>query len=176
LADKERPYTVRARAARALGRCALPPGLNLDKLLFQILLLENEMAQAYQKDPNAYYWLDCFEDLYYAFHPVSVSETQMYGNKRPPGLNQKNLGNQVRETFLQLIPIVSQVVSQPGWINPKEDQERAQNKPIPDQLISDLGKWLLDHQPTDHKLAPGLPDLDPTSPLPTASANSTTSS
>lgn len=175
LADRERDFCVRARAARGLGRCPLPPGLNIQKLVFQILLLENEMAQAYQRDPNAYHWLDCFQDLYFAFHPVSDIESQLYGNKRLPGLNQKNLGTLVQEAYRQLLPIVSHVVNQPRWTPPKDGEKWPDNTPIPNQMISDLAKWLQDHQPTDHKLAPSLPELAPASPVPTAKAGSTTS-
>ena len=170
LADRERHFSVRARAARALGRCPLPPGINLQKLLYQILLLEQEMALAYQKSPNEYYWLDSFQDVYFAFHPVADSESQMYGSKRLPGLNQKNLGTLVQEAYQQVLPIASHVINQPGWIPPKEDEEWAQNAPISDQLIADLGKWLTDHQPADHKLAPNLPELAPGSQVPAAGA------
>ncbi len=175
LADRERDFRVRARAARSLGRCVLPGGLNTAKLVFQIVLLEYEMAQAYQKEPNAFYWLDCFSDVYFAFHPMTDSESQLYGNKRPPGLNQKNLGNAVREAYQQTLPIAGHVVNQKGFIPPKEGEAWVKNEKIPAQLISDLGKWLQDHQPSNHKLAPNLPDLDPQSPLPTASAAPTPS-
>ncbi len=121
LVDKERDLCVRARAARALGRCHLPPGINAEKLVFQILLLENEMALQYQKDPDAYYWLDCFSDLYFAFHPVSEQEMKLFGSKRPPGLNAKGLGNAVRDAYTELLPIASHVVTQDGWIPPKKE-------------------------------------------------------
>jgi hypothetical protein len=177
LADRERQFSVRARAARALGRCQLPPGLNTEKLVFQILLLEHEMAVAYQKDPDDYHWLDCFQDVYLAFHPEGILDIQQHGSKRPPGLNQKNLGNAVREAYQQMLPVASAVANQPGWVVPKEGEERAKNNKIPPAMISSLGKWLQDHQPASHKLTPNLPDLDPTSPsLPTASAGSQTSS
>jgi hypothetical protein len=175
LADREREFRVRARAARSLGRCVLPPGINLQKLTFQILLLEYEMAQEYQKKPNEYYWQDCFLDVYFAFHPITDTENQLYGSKRLPGLNQKNLGNAVKDAYQQTLPITSHVVNQPGFIPPRDGQPWAKNAPITPQLISDLGKWLQDHQPSSHKLMPNLPDLDPQSPLPTASTGSATS-
>lgn len=176
LADRERPFRVRARAARSLGRCVLPPGLNVQKLVFQILLLEYEMAQEYQKKPNDYYWMDCFTDVYYAFHPMTDDENRLYGNKRLPGLNQKNLGVVVQDAYQALLPIASHVVNQKGFLPPKEGEAQAKNEPIPAQLISNLATWLKDHQPTSHKLTPNLPDLDPQTPsLPTASVGSTTS-
>lgn len=175
LADREREFRVRARAARSLGRCVLPPGLNAEKLVFQILLLEYEMSLEYQKKPNEFYWMDCFLDVYYAFHPMTDTEGQLYGNKRPPGLNQKNLGNVAREAYQQLLPIASHVVNQKGFFPPKEGEAWVKNQPIAPQLVSDLGKWLQDHQPSSHKLMPNLPDLDPQSPLPTASTSPTPS-
>lgn len=174
LADREREFCVRARAARSLGRCVLPPGVNTEKLVFQIVLLEHEMALAYQKRPNEYYWMDCFLDVYFAFRPVTDTENQLYGSKRLPGLSQKNLGNLVREGYQQILPITNHVINQKGFFPPKEGEPWAKNAPIPAQLISDLGKWLQDHQPASHKLTPNLPDLDPQSPLPTASAGTTT--
>ena len=177
LADSKRHYCVRARAARGLGRCPLPGSINTQKLVFQILLLEYDMASAYQKDRNLFYWKDCFSDVYYAFHPVSDEELQMFGNKRSPGLNQKpQLGALVKDAFDQIIPVTKHVVEQPGWTVPKEGGDLPPNAKIPDQTISDLAKWLQDHQPSNHKLAPNLPDLAPTSPIPTASTSSTTSS
>jgi hypothetical protein len=176
LADREREFRVRARAARSLGRCVLPPGLNTQKLVFQILLLEYEMALEYQKKPNEFYWLDCFLDVYFAFHPMTGDENLLYGNKRLPGLNQKNLGNTVREAYTQSLPIASHIVNQKGFFPPKDGELWAKNAPLAPQLVSDLGKWLQDHQPSSHKLMPNLPDLDPQSPLPTASAGTTTSS
>ncbi len=168
LADRDRHFCVRSRAARSLGRCPLPPGLNIQKLVHQILRLENEMALAYQKSPNEYYWLDCFQDVYFAFHPVADSEVAMYGSRRVPGLNQKNLGPLVQEAYQQhVVPIVAHVITQPGWTPPKDGEEWAKNAPIPNQLISGLGKWLQDHLPADHRLAPALPELDPQSPADT---------
>ncbi len=184
LADRERPYIVRARAARALGRCRLPVDVNIDKLVYQILLLEYEMAEAYQKNPNLFYWLDCFEDVYYAFHAVSEVEIKQYGIKRPPGLNQKNLGNQVRDAYKQLLPVAAFVVKQ-NWSPPKEpdptDEETEtpvgteevkwpDNKQITKELIPDLGQWLIEHKPASHKLTPSLPDLDPNGPVPMGNA------
>jgi hypothetical protein len=76
-----------------------------------------------------------------------------------------------------MLPVASAVANQPGWVVPKEGEERAKNNKIPPAMISSLGKWLQDHQPASHKLTPNLPELDPTSPsLPTASAGSQTSS
>jgi hypothetical protein len=108
--------------------------------------------------------------VYFAFHPMNDTEGPLYGNKRPPGLNQKNLGNLVREAYQQILPMAIHVVNQKRWTPPKEGEKLPNNTPIPPQMIADLGKWLLDHPPASHKLAPSLPDLDPQAPLPTATA------
>lgn len=191
LADDQRPFRVRARAARGLGRCELPASLNTQKLVFQILLLEHEMALAYQKDPNAYYWLDSFVDVYYAFHPVNTEEIELFGNRRQPGLIRKQppLGSIVNDAFDVIKPITKNIIEQPGWRIPRVDEnqqtsededpvivaERPDNQPLPDRMIADLAQWLQDNQPANHKLAPNLPELAPMKPVPGGDADTTAS-
>ena len=172
--DKQRHLCVRARAARSLGRCHLPTGINAEKLVFQILLLENEMALAYQNTPNAYYWLDCFADLYFAFHPVSEREIKLFGSKRPPGLNAKNLGNAVRDAYTGIAAHRHPRRHARRLDSPQSRAgSRRPTRKFPIMLISNLAKWLQDHQPSNHKLAPNLPELAPTSPMPNGKVSST---
>lgn len=171
LADPNRDFSVRARAAREFGRANLPASLNYQKLVFQILLLEHDMALAYQKNPNDFHWLDSFADLYFAFHPYSEDEIALYqpAKKFPPGLNSENRNPPapVKDAYQQMLPIVKHVVNQPGWSIPKEiNLGRAPNAKIPAELITDLASWLSEHQPADHKLVPSLPDLAPNAPVP----------
>lgn len=184
LADPKRDFDVRAHAAREFGRATLPPSFNNEKLVFQILLLEHEMALAYQKSPDDFRWLNRFGDLYFAFHAYNRNEIELFekAKKSPPGLNRGEieigkLPSPIKEGYLQMLPIVKNVVQQPGWSVPKEfNLGRQPNEKIPADLITNLATWLSENQPASHKLDPSLPDLAPGAPVPgakkTASAGS----
>ncbi|MCA9071785.1 MAG: hypothetical protein KDA84_22815, partial [Planctomycetaceae bacterium] len=173
LADPKRDFSVRARAAREFGRANLTASFNYEKFVFQVLLLEHEMALAYQKAPDDFHWMESFGDLYFAFHPYTEDEIVLYEKAKgfPPGLNnaKRNPPSTVKDAYQQMLPIVKHVVTQKGWEIPKDfNLGRQPNEKIPAKLITDLAAWLGEHQPASHKLDPSLPDLAPNAPVPGA--------
>lgn len=160
---KNRHWIVRATAAKSLGRVPLAPQIDVRLLTFEVVHLCGQMAQAYNENPNAFYWKECFYKVYLAFRPMNQRETRIYEN---PGLLTK-LGNQqaVSNAYQQILPPARQVLQQ----NPREGNVA----PLPQQTVQALAQWLKDNQPSSRKLAP---DLDPLPPLQPSEEPATTSS
>lgn len=109
LVDKNRDLRVRAAAARALGRAALPPNLNADVLAYHIMQLSHEIALEFQKNPNAGHWPACIYDLYYAFRPVTDRERF---HSRPPGLYDRLPSANIRDAYKPVLAMAKHIVQE----------------------------------------------------------------
>lgn len=179
--DQKLSPRVRCECAKALGRAALPPNVNLKLLTVEIVKLAREMSDLYNADVNAVnagkmkrvpaHWPVSFVKIYYAFYPTDYrDEPKLYirrinARDRLPGLMTKFAGRpEVKKACDQVKPIVSHVLRQAA--------SNATN-PIPRDAVAELTKWLSQsgNQPSSFRVQPGLPPLRSA----TASSGTTTS-
>lgn len=142
IVDKNRHWCARSHAARALGRAPLDRSVNLELIGFSLTQLANQMATAYNEDPNRWYWRTCFWDLYLAFRPQSQDEMQQYDR---PGLLSRYTDPPITQAHQVILPIVRHVLS----------QEKDAGKPLPTELVKATTDWLQDNPPADARAFPG---------------------
>lgn len=153
MTDAKRPWSVRAEAARALGRARVSGQVKVDLLAYEIAQLARQMVDAYNANPSDVHWRNNFLQLYLAFVPENKDEAA-----RSAGLEAKLTSagvSQYRQMVVgakeQILPILQLVIASPG--------------PIPAENIEKLDQWLENNRPDDFRLHPSL------EPITTSEAN-----
>jgi len=145
LADKDRPWIVRAEAAQAIGRIPIDKKVDYSVLVSQIIRLGQQMADEAVKDPRKSDWGLCFFKLYLAFKPANADE-----QKKGYGLLNKGSGQlgahqkTIDDAYKAILPMLTQVIA-----------DITSNKPL--NLAGHaarLGTWLQANEPKESKIAP----------------------
>lgn len=152
MVDEDRHWIVRSTAAKSLGRAKVDGEINLSLLAFEIVRLARQMTEAYQQNPEKFYWRRCYWSLYLAFQPYDASE-----RSRDAGLLQKVQNatvrqhqGVVRQAYRQILPLARKMV------NPDEVPRFAQDD------LQKLDNWLEQNQPDNFQVAPGLQPITTT--------------
>lgn len=145
MADNKRDPRVRCSAAFSVGRITLTSSVNLAALSYQVAALTREMLDAYNQNPTAVYWNQCFFDLYGSFQAVNqqeqaekkglllAAEAEVFSQFKP----------NVTASFAQITPVVDKV-----FLN----RARA---PLPADVSAPLIKWLTENNPGEIIVFPG---------------------
>ena len=146
VADKGRHLQARCEAAKAIGRLQLDNTLNLTPVLFEIVKLGNDMAQAYNANPKRDSWSNYFITLYLAFK-AETSSALVAGGKRKPGLLAAlPASKEIKDSYDQILQMALQIVDTPG-------------KEFSAQQLSGFDTWLKNHTPTNKRITAGSPEL-----------------
>ncbi len=147
VADKSRHWQARCEAARAIGRLPLDNTLNMTPVLFEIVKLGNDMAQAYNANPKKDSWANYFFTLYLAFKAEnSKPETHIAGGKRKPGLLEALPPKEVKDVYEQVLQMVSHLVDNPG-------------KQYSAEQLEGIDTWLKNHTPTNKRITASSPEI-----------------
>ena len=159
--DKNRPWIVRAEAAKALGRISLHPTVRSDLIAHEIVVFSGEMSVAYNKNPNQFYWQECFLNTYLAFKALDATERSRVMQVKPANLISKFAGQKaVSDAYQQILPPVLHILNQPTVINGVKT-----NAPIPAAILQVQQTWTNDNKPSVDRVAPGLPQLQAPKPM-----------
>lgn len=146
VADKGRHLQARCEAAKAIGRLPLDNTLNLTPVLFEIVKLGNDIAQAYNANPKRDSWANYFITLYLAFK-AETSTSLVPGGKRKPGLLAAlPASKEIKDAYEQILQMALQIVDNPG-------------KEFSAQQLSGFDTWLKNHPPTNKRITAGSPEL-----------------
>ena len=140
--DGNRHWCARTHAAKALGRAPIDRSVNVELIGFSLTQLANQMATAYNENPNRWHWKSCFWDLYLAFRPESQQEMQQYDR---PGLLSRFTNPEITKAHELALPLVRHVLS----------QEKDAGKPLPTELVKATTDWLQSNPPADASVFPG---------------------
>lgn len=159
--DQNRPWIVRSEAAKSLGRISLHPTVRSDLIAHEIVVLSGGMSAAYNKNPNQFYWQQCFLDTYLAFKPLDATERARITQVKPATLISKFAAQKaVSDTYKQILPPVLHILKQPTVINGV-----LTNAPIPVAILQAQQTWSNDNKPSVDRVAPGLPQLQAPKPM-----------
>lgn len=144
--DTNRHWQARCEAAKAIGRLPLDNSLNMTPVLYEIVKLGYDMAQAASENPKKESWANYFITLYLAFKAEN-SKTLVAGGKRKPGLLEAlPASREIKEAYEQILQMALQVVDNPG-------------KPFPDPLLTGFDTWLKTHVPNNRRITASSPEL-----------------
>ncbi len=162
MVDERRHWKVRSEAARSLGRVPMNASVRPEVIAFKIVELGRRMGEAYNKDTSAYYWKDCFLDVYLAFRAVDGRERQIYlgdwrkNRNNPPGLKDKLEANtSIRNAYQAVLPLVQHVIGQPKEQNFGGGRQLVFES-LSDTELKSVDDWLKESQPTQQSVAPGV--------------------
>ncbi len=145
VADKKRHWQARCEAARAIGRLPLDNTLNMTPVLFEIVKLGYDMAQAYNANPKKDSWANYFFTLYMAFKSEKP-DSKIAGGKRKPGLLEALPPKEVKDVYEQVLQIVLHLVNNPG-------------QQYPEPQLEGLDTWLRNHEPTNKRITASSPEI-----------------
>ncbi len=143
VADTGRHWLVRSEAAKGLGRAKWDRRINIKKLVYEVVHLAREMVEAFNKEPTAYYWPDCFFDVYLAFQPLDTVERQLGFGFR----TREPTNGFVESSYRLIVPLTNHITM------------KKSRQPIDAQQIVNLDDWLKKNTPDDHSVAPNLPPI-----------------
>lgn len=164
LVDRERDWSVRAEAARALGRTPLSAEVRGDLIAYEIARVCHEMSAAYNADPKKVPWYNSFWNLCLAFKPMNSNEQQLYTHtnaRRKVGLLAQIADPKgVKDAYDAICPVAGHVVGEFLGTG------KSVGKPIAKETIEGLHTWLNSNEPSTNQIAP---DLRPLRQMKTAS-------
>lgn len=160
LNDRKRKWTVRAAAAKALGRAQLTPDMKIPVFVIDVVNLAREMAEAVNSEgaEKSPYWNKCFCDVYYAFRPADSAEVARGAGliKKLDQAGMSKYETVVMEGYKQYLPLMNHAVF------------TARVTDFPEEMITPVREWLQTNAPADYNLSP---DRTPTT---TKQVNDTT--
>lgn len=160
--DPNHHWIVRSEAAKSLGRVSLHSSVNAALLAHEIVVYCSQMSAAFNKEPNHFYWHQCFVDVYLAFKPRDSDEKARIERVKPATLITKLPGQKsISDAYQQILPAVIHVLNQPQVVNNVRS-----NLPIPPATLEATTTWISENKPSINQIAPGLPAL--VDPKPTA--------
>ena len=145
VADKSRHWWPRCEAARAIGRLPLDNTLNMTPVLFEIVKLGNDMAQAYNANPKKDSWANYFFTLYLAFK-AEKPDAKIAGGKRKAGLLEALPPKEIKDVYEQVFQMLLHLVDNPG-------------KQYPEPQLEGLDTWLRTHEPTNRRITASSPEI-----------------
>lgn len=119
LRDPKRHWHVRAEAARALGRVALDPQVNISSLLQDLVQFASEMSKAAQQQPKAPQWEMCFFKLYLAFQSIDASEKDATKKLRAGLLYNPAASSAAKPAYDLILPVVNAVINEQAITAPQ---------------------------------------------------------
>lgn len=135
MSNAKRTWEVRSTAAENLGKLPLKANADIKLITYSIVDLTRKMIQAYNGNPNAFFWKRCFWNVYLAFKPENaVDNTGLFKQQ----VNQ----TVVNDAYKQVIKPISTIL-QPG-VNPKINAE----------TIKGMDDWLKKNLPKNFRVAP----------------------
>ena len=109
VSDPKRAWTVRAEAAKSLGRVPLPPASNPPSVVVAVADLALQLAKAAQKKPEDPQWKTAFSKVYLAFVPLDAKDTDALKGKA--GLsNNVVVSGSARTAYAVIVPMVSTIL------------------------------------------------------------------
>ena len=112
MADDERAWSVRAEAAKSLGRVTLPPAVNpitVTRAVAEFALkLARAAQQAPQQKPDDPKWKSEFIKVYLAFQPLDAND--MTANKSSKGGLLNNAAAAAKPAYDLVIPLVQAIL------------------------------------------------------------------
>ena len=147
VADDGRHWLVRTEAAKGIGRAKISATINLKKVIYEVVKLGRDMIDAYNQKPNAYYWRNCFFNLYLTFQPRDPDE-----KTRQAGLKTRDFGDYnalLDSAYQEIHPLAAHVLN----------ASSALPEPIPHARIDGAEDWLKKNVPENQTVGPGLPPI-----------------
>ena len=145
VADNSRHWQPRCEAARAIGRLPLDTTLNMSPVLFEIVKLGYDMAQAYNANPKKDSWANYFFTLYMAFK-AEKPDSRIAGGKRKSGLLEALPPKEVKESYDQVFQMLLHLANNPGQQFSAEQLEA-------------IDTWLRNHAPTNKRITASSPEI-----------------
>lgn len=112
LADDEREYTVRAEAAKSLGRVPLPPSTNPPTVTRAIAAFALKLAKAAQQSPQQKpddpKWKSEFIKIYLAFQPLDANDLAADKKSKAGLLNNTSTG--AKAAYDVIVPLVASIL------------------------------------------------------------------
>lgn len=151
LMDVERPWIVRATAARALGRAEYDTKINVSLVSYEIVKFASEYAVHLKQNPLDVNSHKCTWRIYTAFQPANAQE-----RTEGAGLLARVGGNtfaahraKVEGAYKTILPLASLVLNTPARVAVS----------VPQSTIDQLDAWTQKNRPADLKLDPNLAPL-----------------
>ena len=132
ISDPQRPFAVRAEAARALGRVPIEPSVDYTRLLHELGVMAHALGTAAQQNPNDTEWPRCFLKLYYAFQPRDPNEMGADRKTKAGLLSRTNNPSATRALYNEVLPLINAGLNQ---------------QPIPAASLSALDSWIKKNAP-----------------------------
>ena len=145
VADKSRHWQPRCEAARAIGRLPLDNNFNMSPVLFEIVKLGNDMAQAYNANPKKDSWANYFFTLYMAFK-AEKPDSRIAGGKRKSGLLEALPPKEVKEPYDQVFQMLLHLANNPG-------------QQFSAEQLEGIDTWLRNHAPTNKRITASSPEI-----------------
>ncbi len=104
--DPKRTWTVRAEAAKSLGRIPLPPASSPPSVVLAIADLTLQLAKAAQQKPEDPQWKTAFSKIYLAFVPLDDKDKDALKGKAGL-LNNVVVAGSAKAAYAVIVPMVS---------------------------------------------------------------------
>ena len=111
VSDPKRAWTVRAEAAKALGRVPLPPASDPPSVVRAIADLALQLAKAAQQKPDDPQWKTAFWKVYLAFVPFDAKDTDATKAGKTGLLNNAIVGGSAKTAYAVIIPLVRAILN-----------------------------------------------------------------
>lgn len=153
VADKRRHWHPRCEAARAIGRLPLDSSLNMSPVLFEIVKLGYDMAQAYNADPKHESWANYFVfGLYLSFKAENPKDLIAGGKRKAGLLAALPASKEIKDAYEQVLQMSLQFVDNPG-------------KPFSAVQLKTVDDWLKNREGGNKRITASSPELG-TKPAP----------
>lgn len=141
IASNKYKWPFRCVACRAVGRVPVVPAVNIRVLSYEIAVMTQELAVAYNQAPQIGSWKSDAFNVYLAFKPRSIDE-----QKNRYGLLEGRTAQASAATYDAVLPILRHVIK---------------NAPqtIPQTMLDNLKDWVAKNKPKTSSIATGLPPL-----------------
>ncbi|WP_417386957.1 HEAT repeat domain-containing protein [Gimesia sp.] len=133
--NAKRTWDVRSAAAENIGKLPLKANADIKLITYSIVDMTRKMIQAYNANPNAFFWKRCFWNVYLAFKPENPADNT--------GLTKMQVNQTVvNDAYKQVIKPISTVL-QPN-VAAKINAE----------TINGMDDWLKKNLPKNFRVAP----------------------
>ena len=141
LVSKKYKWPVRCVACRAIGRVPPVPSVNYRVLTYEIALMTQEMAIAYNQAPQLGSWKSDAFNVYLAFKPRDEAE-----QKNRAGLLEGRTSQASAPAYDAVLPVVRHIIK---------------NAPqtIPQSMLDNLKDWIAKNKPNTDSIFNDLPPL-----------------
>ena len=147
MVDNNRHWEVRCEAAKSLGRTPMNGQINVHLIVFEIVKLVRQMSKAYNKNPGAFFWRECYFKVYLAFKALDAEEKARNAGflaRVEKGVHAAHRGVVKSAYQEQILPLVNQM------FDPKA------RGIISKKRFDELDNWLSEKKPINLRVYPGL--------------------